>query len=90
MLTVKAVNSTFSVFIGGQECKAEACDFSVLPLDYDILRFDVKIAVLVELNDLVDSNLPWQASHLNRARTIRVIELVSQAYVLELGPILGC
>ena len=60
MLTVKAVNGSFSVFFGGQECKAEACDFSVLPLDYDILRFDVKIAVLVELNDLVDSNLPWQ------------------------------
>ena len=70
-----------------QESKAEACYFSVLPLDYDILRFDVKIAVLVELNDLVDCNLPWQASHLDSTRTVRVIELVSQADVLELWPI---
>ena len=89
VFTVKAVDRSLGVFFGGHECQAVASDFSVLPLDDDILGFDVEVTILVELDNLVDSDLPWQASHLDSARTVSVVELVSQAHVLVLWPIIG-
>ena len=86
VLTVKGVDGSFGVVNRGHECKAEASDFSVLPLDDDILRFDNEIAVLVELDNLVDRHLPWQTSHLDSLASVGVVELVSQADILKLGP----
>mgnify|MGYP003333171493 CR=1 FL=1 len=86
MLTVKGVDGSFGVVNRGHECQAEASDLSVLPLDDDILRFDSEIAVLKELDNLVDRHLPWQTSHLDSLASVGVVEFVSQADVLELGP----
>ena len=86
MLTVKAVDGSLSVFIGGQECKAEASDFSVLPFDDDILGGDREVSAFEELNDLVRSDFPWQSSHLDSSVAVAVVESGSQLDVLELGP----
>ena len=86
MLTVKAVDGGLSIVRVGQECKAVACDFSVLPLDDDIISRDVEFSILEELDNLVWSHLPWQSSHLDSSGTVSVVEGVSQRDVFVLRP----
>ena len=86
VLTVQAIDGGFCVVRVGQECKAVACDFSILPFDDDVVRCDLDISILEELDDLIWSHLPWQASHLDSSGAVAVVEFVSELDILELGP----
>ena len=86
MLTIKAVDGGLSIVRVGQECKAVACDFSVLPLDDDIISRDVEFSILEELDNLVWSHLPWQSSHFDSSVSVAFVEGVSQRDVFVLGP----
>ena len=86
VLTVKAVDGGLSIVRVGQECKAVACDFSVLPLDDDIISRDVEFSILEELDNLVWSHLPWQSSHFDSSVSVAFVEGVSQRDVFVLRP----
>ena len=86
VLTIKAVDGGLSIVRVGQECKAVACDFSVLPLDDDIISRDVEFSILEELDNLVWSHLPWQSSHFDSSVSVAFVEGVSQRDVFVLRP----
>ena len=88
VLTVKAVDGGLSIIRVGQECKAVACDLSVLPLDDDIVSRDGEFSILEELDNLFWGHLPWQSSHLDSSVSVAFIEGVSQRDVFILGPII--
>ena len=86
MLTVKGVDGVLCIVNVGHECKAVACDFSILPFDDDVVSCDLDVSILEELDDLIWSHLPWQASHLDSSGAVAVVEFVSELDILELGP----
>ena len=88
VLTVKAVDGGLSIIRVGQECKAVACDLSVLPLDDDIVSRDGEFSILEELDNLFWGHLPWQSSHLDSSVSVAFIEGVSQRDVFVLRPII--
>ena len=84
VLTVKAIDGSFRVVRVGQECKAVACNFSVLPLDDDIISSDCEFSTFEELDNLFRGHLPWESSHLDSSVTVALVERVSQADIFVL------
>ena len=86
MLTVKGVDGVLCIVNVGHECKAVACDFSILPFDDDVVSCDFEFSILEELDNLFWGHLPWQSSHFDSSVSVAFIEGVSQRDVFELRP----